>query len=85
MASLVLIALLHCIAFTLSAKRNEVNAQGQRGDANLLSVVLFTNRPGVWDIALYSLAAQTSSKYEVGTDTSHAYSMYTRACTLTYK
>jgi len=79
-ASLVLIAtLLQCIALTLSAKRNEGNTQGQRGDANLLSVVLFTNRPGVWDIALYSLAAQTSSKYEVGTDTSHAYSMHTRA------
>ena len=28
-------------------------------------MVLFTNRPGVWDIALHSLAAQTSDSYEL--------------------
>ena len=35
---------------------------GGRSDRGLLSVVLFTNRPGVWDIALHSLAAQSSKR-----------------------
>ena len=37
----------------------------ERGDVDLLSVVLFTNRPGVWDIVLHSLAIQSSGRYEL--------------------
>jgi hypothetical protein len=46
---------------------NSSNGQGgkERKDSNLLSLVLFTNRPGAWDIALHSLAAQTSRNYEL--------------------
>ena len=46
---------------------NSSTGQGgkERKDSNLLSLVLFTNRPGAWDIALHSLAAQTSRNYEL--------------------
>jgi len=30
-----------------------------------LSIILFTNRPGAWDIALHSLAQQDSTDYEL--------------------
>jgi hypothetical protein len=46
---------------------NSSHGQGgkERKDPNLLSLVLFTNRSGAWDIALHSLAAQTSRNYEL--------------------
>ena len=52
-------------ALLLAALLGSTSCKARGGNPELLSVVLFTNRPGAWDIALYSLAGQTSDKYEL--------------------
>ena len=37
----------------------------EKGAMPTLSIVLATNRPGVYDIVLHSLASQTSKDYEL--------------------
>lgn len=52
-------------ALLLAALFGSTSCIARGGNPELLSVVLFTNRPGAWDVALYSLAGQTSDKYEL--------------------
>jgi hypothetical protein len=46
-----------------SSKSKDAIEGGLRRD--ILSIVLITNRPGVYDVVLHSLAQQSSSRYEL--------------------
>eukprot|EP00961_Rhodomonas_salina_P215473 2910309-Rhodomonas_salina.1 len=53
------------ILLTLASGEHGQEPVGETAPPPALSIVLFTNRPGVYDVAFHSLALQISDDYEV--------------------